>query len=126
MSKLAEAKALLAERGRTSEGSLEDKNGCLCPLGALNVVYTGFSGAGIDPNDTTCVRSYEPTDPDHVADVKALARVASGRLPRIFEVEADDDYSYVYRYNDNREAGVPGYDADVLSLFDDAVALVTW
>jgi hypothetical protein len=117
MSKLAEAKQILAERGRTTE-VLEDGKGCLCPIGALAMAHTGFSG------QTEDVDAYRPADPDHAADLSALVKVAKRRLGH--ESRSGNSYifvtpyTYVYRYND--DASRP--DEEVLSLFDEALELV--
>ena len=126
MSKLAEAKQILAERGRTAEGVLEDGNGCLCPIGALCVAYTGKSGQ--DPEDNTYGEPYDPTDPEHRADLRALAQVAHDRqvnpVVRSTWNPTSTDHSWIYRYNDNGITKGGHSDDEVLSLFDDAKALV--
>lgn len=117
MSKLLEAKALLIERGIARSGGLEDPNGCLCALGALNMAYTGGSGQSMD--DEGFDLPYFPQDLDHLADVAALAAVVASRAPYLVR-EADNEVSYlVWRYNDiSRHT-----DEDILSLFDEADAL---
>ncbi len=117
MSKLAEAKQILAERGRTIEGGLEDKNGCLCPIGALCVAYTGTSGQDVHNPE---MDPYNPVDKEHRADLYALARAAYNRYPDNQTFHCATDYSWVFRYNDR----IDRTDEQVLSLFDDAKALV--
>jgi hypothetical protein len=123
VSKLAEAKQILAERGRTRYGVLEDENGCLCPIGALCVAYTG--GSGQDPETDAYGAAYGPTDPEHLADLRALAVTAHARMvdtpPPGHWNPASTNYSWIYRYNDE-SLELNHTDDEVLSLFDDAQA----
>jgi hypothetical protein len=125
MSKLAEAKQILAERGRTIDGSLENSSGCLCPIGALCVAHTGESGETQYPGQYPGVNPYHPYTDEHMADLLALSKAAFYRgdmapfSPTGYQPEIDD-YSWVYRYNDT-----PVHtDEQVLSLFDLAMELV--
>ena len=115
MSKLLEAKALLIERGIARSGGLENSNGCLCALGALNMAYTGVSGHDDDENDYP----YYPEDPNHFADVAALAAVVANRVPHLVGEAGNQVSSLVWYYNDSKRAT----DEDILSLFDEADAL---
>ena len=119
MSKLAEAKALIQERGRTNRGLLEDWDGCLCPLGALNMAYTGESGEYLEGRSP--VSAYNPSNGNQVADIERLARVVRARYTHPYAGSDRDQpyYCYVYQYND-RDATT---DEDIYSLFDEAMAL---
>jgi hypothetical protein len=119
MSKLIEAKQLLIERGVARGGGLEDADGCLCALGALNMAYTGNSGQHFDEDcENPLDLPYHPTDEEHRADIQRLAAIISLREPRL--VEEDDETSYpVWRYNDMARTT----DEDILSLFDEAAQL---
>lgn len=119
MSKLAEAKALIQERGRTNKGLLEDSDGCLCPLGALNMAYTGESGEYSD--SVSLAGAYTPSSVDQVDDINRLAKVARARelSPYIGADRGQPYYCYVYQYNDRGATT----DEDIYSLFDEAMAL---
>lgn len=70
---------------------------------------------------------YDPTDPEHRADLEALARVAHNRARAVISSSwnpSSRDHSWIYRYNDHRVGSDAPSDEDVLSLFDDAKALV--
>lgn len=132
MSKLAEAKQLLAERGRTWDGDLESKDGCLCPLGALALAYNGESGEGpmlyLDRETdleeyNRAIRlvqlAYTPVDLEHQADILALSYAAEERgIPRVVDLATYSPAERVYLFNDRRDGHV--FDDEVLALFDQA------
>lgn len=119
MSKLAEAKQILAERGRTAIGVLEDSNGCVCPLGALNVAYYGAADDGVFNGEETWGYDFDER-PGQKDDILALAQVAFKRLGEN-RAYSYPSYHDIYRYND----GLHGdeHDQEVLSLFDEAMEL---
>jgi hypothetical protein len=111
MSKLLEARDILAERGLTQDGNLENlETGCVCALGALNIAYTGESGQDTDDE----FDAYSPADPEHEADIEALARAVRKRGP----IQHDRTWTIVYAYNDLTSTT----EAEVLSLFTEAAA----
>jgi len=111
MTKLLEARDILSQRGLTKDGTLENSStGCLCALGALNMAYWGCSGEGEDSLD-----AYWPSDPDQVADLRALAKEVVRRKSWSNELE---DCKPIYRYNDDPSTTLE----DMLSLFTEAAA----
>lgn len=119
MSKLIEAKQLLVERGITRDGGLEDTNGCLCALGALNMAYTGRSGQDFRADsDFAPDLPYHPFDEEQQEDIRRLARVIALRAPFLGDEDGETSYS-VWRYNDMTRTT----DEDILSLFDEAAQL---
>jgi len=112
MTKLLEARDILSQRGLTQDGDLENLNtGCVCALGALNIAYTGVSGQDSDDE----LDAYMPFDPEHRADIHALAKVVRLREPRTIGYSPE---VAVYAYNDRNSTT----ELDILSLFTEAAA----
>lgn len=118
MSKLLEARDILAARGLTQSGGLEDpETGCVCALGALNIAYTGASGADYDTNFDDS--PYFPANPEQRADLEKFARVVRRKLPDSDHYLGETDSFFVWRFNDLVARDID----DVVDAFNHAAAL---
>lgn len=104
------AKQELAHRGRCT-GSLVDEDGRVCLMGALGVAagaFNDFYNCGYDPFDTGLL-----------AEAIEVLAPLTGYQNRRANARP---YEPVWAYNDDRKG--QGYDDEVFSLLDDAIAAV--